>query len=95
MTLWAGLVNVFHWSPEDATAPFAIMGGLFVGGTLQWVVWTARHIPRVHQPWVCAKCGYLLYGLIEPRCPECARPFDSAVLRLAPPASEGPPSGSG
>jgi uncharacterized paraquat-inducible protein A len=24
----------------------------------------------------CAKCGYLLYGLPEPRCPECGTPFD-------------------
>lgn len=25
---------------------------------------------------VCLKCGYLLRGLTEPRCPECGRAFD-------------------
>jgi|GEM_PF-2934218 len=24
----------------------------------------------------CEKCGYLLYGLPEPRCPECGAPFE-------------------
>lgn len=24
----------------------------------------------------CRKCGYLLYGLPEPRCPECGTPFE-------------------
>jgi hypothetical protein len=24
----------------------------------------------------CVKCGYLLRGLSEPRCPECGTPFD-------------------
>jgi len=24
----------------------------------------------------CQKCGYLLLGLVEPRCPECGTPFD-------------------
>ena len=24
----------------------------------------------------CGTCGYLLYGLPEPRCPECGTPFD-------------------
>jgi hypothetical protein len=24
---------------------------------------------------ICMKCGYILYGLTEPRCPECARTF--------------------
>jgi hypothetical protein len=28
----------------------------------------------------CGNCGYLLYGLPEPRCPECGEPFDPALL---------------
>ena len=24
----------------------------------------------------CARCGYDLQGLTEPRCPECGTPFD-------------------
>jgi hypothetical protein len=23
----------------------------------------------------CERCGYLLIGLVEPRCPECGEPF--------------------
>jgi len=33
----------------------------------------------------CANCGYLLLGLIDPRCPECGQAFDATQLpRLAP-----------
>ena len=28
----------------------------------------------------CHQCGYLLTGLLEPRCPECGRPFDPSLL---------------
>jgi hypothetical protein len=27
-------------------------------------------------PVACLNCGYKLIGLTEPRCPECAQPFD-------------------
>lgn len=36
----------------------------------------------------CRKCGYLLYGLPEPRCPECGEPFDPARLAGERPESE-------
>jgi hypothetical protein len=36
-----------------------------------------RHYRRKHGR--CARCGYLLTGLTEPRCPECGTPIDSAV----------------
>lgn len=29
----------------------------------------------------CHDCGYLLRGLVVPRCPECGRPFDARKLR--------------
>lgn len=29
---------------------------------------------------VCPRCGYSLTGLVEPRCPECATPFDPSLL---------------
>jgi hypothetical protein len=28
----------------------------------------------------CVRCGYLLHGLTEPRCPECGTPFNPADL---------------
>lgn len=30
---------------------------------------------------VCIACGYDLRGQTEPRCPECGRPFDAALLK--------------
>ncbi|MCB9850312.1 MAG: hypothetical protein H6817_06365 [Phycisphaerales bacterium] len=29
---------------------------------------------------VCERCGYLLIGLTEPRCPECGTPYDMAAI---------------
>ena len=29
-------------------------------------------------PGHCLSCGYNLYGLVEPRCPECGTPYDSS-----------------
>jgi len=29
---------------------------------------------------VCARCGYHLKGLADPRCPECGTPFDPGLL---------------
>ena len=38
----------------------------------------------------CEKCGYSLYGLRTPRCPECGTPFDpSRIKEQAPPAAGG------
>ena len=36
------------------------------------------HLPKGAS---CLKCGYLLQGLAEPRCPECGRMFDPADPR--------------
>jgi len=37
----------------------------------------------------CHKCGYLLTGLTEPRCPECGTAFDPALLeKLSPNAGD-------
>lgn len=40
-------------------------------------------ILRRHPPGHCAKCGYNLLGLIEPRCPECATPFGAEPVARA------------
>jgi len=40
----------------------------------------SRQVPRR----LCAKCGYLLAGLREPRCPECGTPFDPSLLQARP-----------
>ncbi len=33
------------------------------------------------KPGLCAKCGYSLTGLRDPRCPECDTPFNPALLQ--------------
>ncbi|MBN1343713.1 MAG: hypothetical protein JXQ73_13580 [Phycisphaerae bacterium] len=78
--LFFGLVVSLGWSPRESEAPFTIMGTLFTVASLPFVMWVARHVPRRSDPWRCAECGYLLFGLNEPRCPECGRPFDPGLL---------------
>jgi len=39
----------------------------------------ARHRPQDDTP-RCGKCGYILTGLTEARCPECFTPFDPESL---------------
>jgi hypothetical protein len=34
---------------------------------------------------ICIHCGYDLRGQTDPRCPECGRAFDAALLAQAPP----------
>lgn len=61
-----------------------IIGGT-IGGTFQYVFrrplqkqmrieLVARGIP------ICIHCGYDLRGQVEPRCPECGRPFDAKLI---------------
>ena len=41
-----------------------------------WIGWLAGNGARDRRDSSrCAKCGYLLYGLKERRCPECGTPF--------------------
>lgn len=78
--LFFGLVLLLNWSPGDAHLPFAIMGFLYTAGTLPLVFRSTRRARATYDPWKCARCGYLLYGLTEPRCPECGTPFDPSLL---------------
>lgn len=39
-----------------------------------------RHWALPDEP-TCRRCGYILRGLTQPRCPECGTPFDAARLR--------------
>jgi MFS family permease len=62
--------------PVIIVAFFISIVTALVGG-LMWSVTAVRYrgTRRRREP-RCANCGYLLYGLPQPRCPECGRKFD-------------------
>ena len=53
-----------------------------IGGILCCAVWTRKRYWPVYEPGCCAKCGYYLRGLPEPRCPECGTPFEPDEVGL-------------
>lgn len=55
-----------------------------LAASLRW--WIAQHREREKPP-RCAKCGYLLFGLTEPRCPECGEPFDESICSAPGPST--------
>lgn len=79
-TIFVGTVNLFSLSPRTARMPFTLMGLLYllIATPGAWMAY--QRAPRDADPRVCAGCGYLLIGLTEPRCPECGRRFDPALL---------------
>ncbi len=77
--LFVALVNLFGWGPPDAEIPFALMGTAFAAMTLPAIISVARNVP-IQDPRVCATCGYLLYALVTPRCPECGTEFNASLL---------------
>jgi hypothetical protein len=84
--LFVTLVNALSWSPRAAETPFRAMGLIYLAAFVPLGVIAMRRIPAPHDPGKCEGCGYPLYGLTSPRCPECGKGFDMAVLAtLAPP----------
>ncbi|RJP36293.1 MAG: hypothetical protein C4547_07575 [Phycisphaerales bacterium] len=59
---------------------FCVIGAEFVSGLALGLI----AVPEKFPVDACRKCGYLLRGLPEPRCPECGTAFDSRSLGLAP-----------
>ena len=87
--LFVALVNALNWGPSRASIPFTLMGLAYMIAALPACVYIWRHPPAHKPPWVCADCGYLLFGLTEPRCPECGRAFDpKRVAESSPPDME-------
>ena len=84
--LFVTLVNVLEWSPDRARRPFEAMGTAFTIAIAVAARFAFRYRPRGTEPWTCAGCGgYLLHGLLEPRCPECGLAFDPAEFAADPP----------
>lgn len=65
------LVNILHWSPSDAHTPFVYITTPFVLCTTPMFVFALLRIPKAFFEWQCPSCGYLIYGLESPQCPEC------------------------
>ena len=57
----------------------AAVGVLFVCGCLVWMRACLRRMRLMEG--ICARCGYNLTGLTEPRCPECGEAFDRSHIR--------------
>jgi hypothetical protein len=77
--LFFGLVRLLHWGPDSAQVPFFWMGLLYSA----FAAWLTRKTYRTlvaYKPWQCQHCGYVLFGLSEPRCPECGRPFSPTQM---------------
>ena len=74
------LVVVNRWSPHDAQGPFIGIGLIYLVAAAPLTVRAWRSAPVKHHPMMCVKCGYLLYGLTEARCPECGTEFDARLL---------------
>ena len=83
--LFVCLVNLLDWSPNEAELPFKIMAALYGLLMLPLSLRCASALRLPPAEAECETCGYLLYGLVEPRCPECGTPFDRERLLAAPP----------
>lgn len=76
--VFVALINLLSWNPSQAAGPFTVMGLAYTVVTLPICIIVFGRPPQVHEPWECAQCGYMLFGLREPRCPECGLAFDPA-----------------
>ena len=100
LVLTFGLPALWHvtpgaWLPANRYArivlsvivlsPFMLVIIMYVrqliGSTFRYEV--RRYLRERGIP-VCLHCGYSLRGLTDPRCPECAREFDAALLKNHP-----------
>lgn len=74
------LIALFQWTPDQARNPMLIHGMICLALLVPLSIHTWRAAPQDAHPGQCRTCGYLLYGLTEPRCPECGTPFDPTDL---------------
>lgn len=62
------------------TVAFVIYHILAAGTVVVVRFW--RQVGAPPDPRACTYCGYFLVGLKEPRCPECAKPFDPIQISM-------------
>ena len=74
-----------NWTEQVPLWAFQVLpmltGAASVLGWSQIHFRLVRRSIRRHLPELCARCGYCLVGLPEPRCPECGTPFDPSIPR--------------
>jgi len=69
------------WRAHKSYLAFLLVLGVFIVWAvpcllLSAVVFLRNRYRPVYPSGHCTKCGYKLYGLPEPRCPECGKPFE-------------------
>lgn len=74
------LIWIAGWSPSEAYIPFGVLGTGFVIAMFVLSNRSFATAPKRFQDWNCQQCGYPIYGLTTPRCPECGNAIDPAML---------------
>jgi hypothetical protein len=65
------LVLLLEWSPREAYLPFSFLASIYMLFSLPLTIYVTVRPPILYQEWQCHGCGYLIYGLQSPQCPEC------------------------
>ncbi len=67
------------WPILEVAVGFSPFCGLL--GSVAGILIALKYVKTKRRPGIfCQSCGYNLYGLTEPRCPECGTPFDQELL---------------
>jgi len=79
------LYAILRWSPAASVVPWFVPILL----SLAWMIvilpvslWVWKNHPAYNYRRECEECGYLLFGLPRPCCPECGTPFDPSRLTV-------------
>ncbi|WP_432799068.1 hypothetical protein [Poriferisphaera sp. WC338] len=89
ITLFVVGYNADKSGPGIDALVFAL--GLILGSIIFFVlafislIPNHKNLPKHGLAWQCAKCSHTLWGLSEPRCPECGSPLSAKQIQNAPP----------
>jgi hypothetical protein len=95
-TLYSGPAtppSVLDRIPEELVFLGALILFIVLPSLLHHICWSGMARKRLREQLAidgrpkCSGCGYDLRGQIEPRCPECGKPFDERLLQHTPQTS--------